>query len=337
VKHIVIASVLVVAVTALVILGLGALNLVPQLASEEGTFVDQMFQAQIYVISFIFSLIVVFMLYSVVVFRRKPGDATDGPHIKGNTPLEITWTVIPLVVVIGFGIWGAMHLNEITAADPGEMVVRVTGFQFGWTFEYPDYGVTSSELFLPRGRQVKFEITSQDVIHSFWVPEFRVKQDAVPGRWTELRVTPTETGDYRIRCAEMCGYAHSAMYAPVVVVETADFEAWVAGQEVEAPPGDEMTLAEKGASLVETTGCLACHSTDGSTLVGPSWLGLYGSQRSLEDGSTVTADEAYIRQSILEPGSQIVAGYPNVMSPAYSFLSDEDLDAITEYIKGLRP
>lgn len=335
VKHFVIASILVVVVTALVILGLSAFDLVPQLASEEGAFVDDMFQAQIYVIAFIFSLIIVLMLYSVVVFRKKPGDQSEGPNIKGNTPLEITWTVIPLIIVMVFGVWGASHLNEITAGAADELVIRVTGFQFGWSFEYPDAGVTSSELYLPKDRQVKFEITSRDVIHSFWVPEFRVKQDAVPGRWTELRVTPTETGDYRIRCAEMCGYAHSAMYAPVVVVEPDQFEAWLDGQAVEVPAAGEEALVERGAKLSSEQGCLSCHSADGSALVGPTWLGLFGSQRQLEDGSTVAADEAYLRESILAPEAKVVAGYPMIMPNAYGFLAAEDITALVEYLKSL--
>jgi cytochrome c oxidase subunit 2 len=335
VKHIIIAFVLVIIVAALVILGLTAFDLVPTLASAEGEFVDQMFTAQIYVIAFVFSLIVVLMLYSVVVFRRKPGDDSDGPHIKGNVPLEIAWTVIPLIVVMGFGVWGAGHLNEITAADPEELLVRVTGFQFGWSFEYPEYGATSSELYLPRGRQIHFELTSRDVIHSFWVPEFRIKQDAVPGQWTTLRVTPTEVGDYRVRCAELCGYSHAAMYAPVVVVEPDDFEAWVAGQEIEGPPTGAETPAERGARLAQETGCLSCHSVDGSDMVGPTWLGLFGRQLQFEDGSTAVADEAYLLNSIRNPGDQIVAGYPNIMPTAYGNLSDEDLNSLVEYIKSL--
>jgi cytochrome c oxidase subunit 2 len=326
---------LVIVVAALLIVGLNALDLVPTLASEEGAFVDVMFRAQVYVIAFIFSLIVVFMLYSVVVFRRKPGDTTDGAYIKGNVPLEIAWTIIPLIVVMGFGVWGASHLSEITAADSDELLVNVTGFQFGWSFEYPEYGVTSSDLYLPRGRQVHFEITSRDVIHSFWVPEFRIKQDAVPGQWTTLRVTPSEVGDFRIRCAEMCGYAHSAMYAPVVVVEPADFEAWLQGQEVEVPSSGEGSLVEKGQKMASEQGCLSCHSTDGSQLVGPTWSGLFGSQRQLEDGSTVVADEDYLRKSILDPEAQVVAGYPMIMPNAYDFLAQEDIDAVIAYIESL--
>lgn len=334
-KHIIIVAVLVIAVTAVLILGLTAADLTPQLASEEGKLVDQMFTAQIYVIAFFFSLVVVLMLYSVIVFRRKPGDRSEGSNVTGNTPLEIAWTVIPLIIVMAFGVWGAGHLNEITASEPDDLAIQVTGFQYGWSFEYPAYGVRSAELVLPVGRQIRFEITSRDVIHSFWVPEFRIKQDAVPGQWTTLLVTPSEVGDFRVRCAELCGYAHSAMYAPVVVVEPGEFEAWIAGQDVQAKPGEEMTPAEKGQALVQEQGCQGCHSLDGSTLVGPTWLGLYGSERNLEDGSTVVADESYLRTSILEPNVQIVAGYPGIMPPYQSVFSDEDVDAIIEYIKTL--
>jgi cytochrome c oxidase subunit 2 len=236
---------------------------------------------------------------------------------------------------MGFGAWGTIHLNEITASAPDELVVEVTGFQFGWRFDYPDYGVSSSELYLPRDRQTLFKITSQDVIHSFWVSEFRIKQDAVPGRWTTLRVTPTEVGSYRIRCAELCGYAHSAMYAPVIVVEPPDFEDWLAGAAVEVPPPEDQSPAERGAQLSEETGCLSCHSIDGSELIGPTWLGLSGSQREFEDGTTAIADEEYLREAIVDPGARVVAGYPNIMPAAYGSLADEDLSAIIEYIKSL--
>lgn len=334
-KHLILVSVLVIAVTAVLILGLNAADLTPQLASEEGQYVDQMFAAQTYVIAFFFSLVVVLMLYSVVVFRRKPGDTSEGPNVKGNTPLEIAWTVVPLIIVMGFGIWGAGHLSEITTGQADDLMVKVTGFQYGWSFEYPDYGITTSELYLPVGRQVHFALTSRDVIHSFWVPEFRVKQDAVPGQWTTLLVTPSEVGDYRIRCAELCGYSHAAMYAPVVVVEPDEFEAWIAGQEVAPIPTGELTLADKGKALIQEQGCLGCHSLDGSVQTGPTWLGLYGSERSLEDGSTVVADEEYLRRSILEPTSQVVAGFPKIMPVYQGAFSDEDVEAIIEYIKSL--
>ncbi|HSJ57989.1 MAG TPA: cytochrome c oxidase subunit II [Anaerolineae bacterium] len=333
-KHIVTVTVLVIVATVLVFLVLRGAQLVPEAASAESTYVDEMFYAMILVISFVFSLIVVLMLYSIVVFRRKPGDTTDGPHVTGHTGLEITWTVVPFLVVMAFGVWGAMHLEEITAAEPDELEVRVLGFQFGWRFEYPDAGVTSNQLYLPVDRQTRFVLTSQDVIHSFWIPEFRIKQDAVPGMFTELRITPTEVGDYRVRCAELCGYAHAAMYAPVVVVEQQDFEAWLEGEAV-AVPETETTPAERGALLSNENGCLSCHSIDGTTLVGPTWLGLYGSERPLDDGSTVTADDEYLHTAIVDPAAQIVQGFPNVMPQTYGSLPEEDIQALVEYIKSL--
>ena len=334
-KHIAIASLLVVIATALVIVGLNAVNLVPPLASEEGALVDQMFRLQIYIISFIFSLILVFILYSVVVFRRKPDDTEEGTPVKGNIPLEIAWTVIPLVVVMGMGVLGARHLGEITAPHPEELIIEVTGFQFGWRFDYPEHGISSSQLYLPLGRQVLLRLTSTDVIHSFWVPEFRVKQDAVPGRWTELRVTPTETGDFRVRCAELCGYAHTTMLAPVVVLEPEDYEEWLAGQEVGTEEPEEQTPEELGAYVAEFQGCLSCHSIDGSALVGPTWLGLFGSERPLADGSSVVADEDYLVNSIMHPEDQAVAGYPMIMPIYETVLSEEEVQGLVEYIKSL--
>jgi cytochrome c oxidase subunit 2 len=227
-RHFIIVAVLVAIVTILVSFGLQSAHLLPKVASQEGVLIDGLFRLHIQIIAFLFALIVVFTLYSVIVFRRKPGDTSDGVHTHGNTKLEIIWTAIPLISVLYFGILGAQQLGAITTPAAQNMVVEVTAQQFAWSFNYPEYGITSGELVLPRGRQIDFKLTSLDVIHSFWVPEFRVKQDAVPGMTTELRITPSEVGDYKVRCAELCGTSHYAMLAPVRVVEAADFEAWVA-------------------------------------------------------------------------------------------------------------
>lgn len=229
-RHIVIVAVLVAIVTVLVSFGLSNAPILPTVAAEEAAQVDRLFGLHLRVIAFLFSLIVVFTIYSVIIFRRKAGDTEDGPHIHGNTGLEIAWTIIPLITVLYFGVLGAQQLREITRPDPNELVVEVTAQQFAWTFKYPDFDITSAELNLPRGRRVLFKLNSIDVIHSFWVPEFRIKQDAVPGMTTELRITPTEVGEYKVRCAELCGTGHYSMLAPVKVVEPADFEAWVASQ-----------------------------------------------------------------------------------------------------------
>jgi cytochrome c oxidase subunit 2 len=292
----------------------------PRAASAEAGPIDTLFNAHFWMIAFLFSLIMVLMLYSVFVFRRKADDETDGPHIHGNTRLEIGWTIIPTFVVIGFGVWGAITLNAITRPKEGEMMVNVTGKQWIWSFAYPEQeDILSGELVLPVDRTIVLKMNAEDVIHSFWVPEFRVKQDLVPDRETTLRITPTETGTYKLRCAEICGLNHTQMEADVRVVSAEEFEAWVA-EKTAAPAFAEMTPEERGAywASAEGFGCVACHSTDGTPGVGPTWQGLFMREEQLTDGSTVTADEAYIEHSISEPNAQIVTGFnPNIMPQNY--------------------
>jgi cytochrome c oxidase subunit 2 len=347
-KHIIIVAVLVAIVTVLMILALSSIQLLPTIASEEGVLIDNLFGLQLVIIAFLFSLIIVFVLYSVVVFRRRPGEAEDGPNIRGNTKLEIVWTAIPLITVLSLGVIGARQLRVISTPTADELVVDVIATSFAWSFDYPDYGISSPVLNVPRGRQVAFRITSvdTDVIHSFWVPEFRVKQDAVPGQIHTLRITPSHVGQYKVRCAELCGVGHAYMLADVNVMEPADFEAWVATQE--APPetagaepgsevsGAEVTGAELGAEIAQSQGCKGCHSADGSQLVGPTWQGLFGTEEALEDGSSVLVDEEYVRNSILEPADQITQGFPNVMPATYKdTLTEEEIDALVDYIKSL--
>lgn len=333
-KHILVVA----AITIVVTLGVGFLlesaDLMPMVASEEGLVVDRMFSLQLWIISFLFSLIVVFMLYSVVVFRRKPGEEdAEGAYITGNTRLEIAWTVIPLIVVIALATLGAQDLREILGADSDELVVEVTGFQFAWRFDYPDYGVTSGTLSLPKDRQIHLRLTSLDVIHSFWVPEFRVKQDAVPGRTTELRFTPTEEGTFALRCAELCGLRHTQMLADVVVMPEAEFEAWLEGEVLVA--GEEGSPVELGVRLYQAN-CQSCHSVDGGEGVGPTFLGSFGTARILETGESVVMDEAYLRKSIVEPGAQVVQGYTNVMPAVYGeSLTEQEIEALIAYIRSL--
>jgi cytochrome c oxidase subunit 2 len=310
----------------------------PVAASAEAVPIDLMFNAHFWMIAFLFSLIMVFMLYSVFVFRRKDGDDTDGPHTHGNTALEIGWTIVPTFVVLGFGVWGAITLNEIISPKPGEMTVRATGKQWVWTFEYPEQdGIDSAELVLPVGRTIVMEMEAVDVLHSFWVPEFRVKQDLVPGKKTYVRITPTETGEYTLRCSEICGMNHTQMVAPVRVLDEAGFQAWV-DEELAQPLFGSLTPEERGAywASAEGFGCIACHSADGSAGVGPTWQGLYGREEAMTDGSVVTADEAYIRNSILNPNAQIVEGYnPNIMPQNYGeqFAARQDEIAASEGVE----
>jgi cytochrome c oxidase subunit 2 len=316
-------------------LGAGFESLLPVRAAEEAAYVDRLLGMHFYVIAFLFVLIMGFMLYSVVAFRRRAGDTTDAQHIHGHTTLEIVWTIVPLGTVLYFSALGARYLNEITAPEPNEFVVEVISSQWNWRFDYPEYGISSAELYLPLNRQIRLEITSLDTLHSFWVPEFRIKQDAVPGAVNALRITPNLAGDFTILCAELCGKDHAYMTAMVHVLPDEEFQHWL--DELLGPSDEELAAIERGRQLAEVNGCFKCHSTDGTRSDGPSWLGLYGEEVVLEDGTTVIADEDYIISSILNPQEQIVAGFTDVSMPATfgRVLSEEDVLLLAEFIESL--
>lgn len=332
-RHFVIVGIAVLVVSVLTYIGLDAADLMPVQASAQAVSIDWLWEIQLIAMSFLFALIVVPMAYSFIVFRRRQGETGDGEHIEGSTGLEITWTVIPLVMVVGLAYMGAYSLGEVKRADPDAMVVNVRGQQFAWTFEYPEYGIVTDELHLPVNKQVVLRMESPDVIHSFWVPEFRVKQDVVPGRVTEYRITPTMIGRYKVRCAELCGSNHYSMLNDVVVQSQADYDAWVAVQSELAAASQ--TPEGIGQRLTVQYGCIGCHSLDGSKLVGPTWQGLFGSERQFADGTSAIADEAYIAQSILEPNAKVVAGFQPGLMPAYTF-TDEEIANIIAYLKTLR-
>ena len=334
-KHILPVILIVILLTVLVGLGLTRTGMLPAQASREAGPIDAMFQFHFWAIAFLFALIIGFMLYSLIVFRRRPGDEEEGKYVTGNTGLEVAWTVIPLGVVIFLAIWGAEVLADIRRPDPKALEVRVIGSQWSWQFEYPDYGIKSSELRLPVRQQALLTLTSTDVIHSFWVPEFRVKQDALPGEGMEreLRVTPTEIGEYTVRCAEVCGTFHAYMNSPVIVTSEENFQAWVEDQSTQSENRDP---AAQGEQVSQDSGCLACHSVDGTDGLGPTWLDLYGSEKELAGGGKITADEAYLREAILEPQADIIAGYENVMMPPTGeSLTEQEITAIIAYIRSL--
>lgn len=339
-KHIIGVIVFIAVLTALAWawLGKGFDQLFPARASEEAFYVDRLFGIQLYVILFLFALIIGFMLYSIIFFRQKAGDSGYGKFFHGNSTLEILWTIVPLGIVLYIGALGAQYLNKLTASEPNELYVRVIGSQWNWRFDYPDYGISSSELFLPQNRQTNFEITSIDVIHSFWVPEFRLKQDAVPGQMFSLRLTPTETGSYTVRCAEICGTDHAYMLASVTVMTPDDFDQWLNTQtEPREGPQDLESDIQRGEEVARLNGCFKCHTVDGSEGDGPTWLGLYMSDAILTDGTTVVVDDEYLRRSILDPRADIVAGFEDVDMPLNfaAALSDEDLDAVVDFIESL--
>ena len=229
-KHAIIVSVLILVTSAGLYFLFDWMFTLPEPASSQAVPIDNLFQAHFITMAVLFAMIMVIMIYSVVVFRRRPDDEADGPHVHGHTGLEIAWTIIPTIVVVGFGVYGLILFREVTADQPDEMVVSVTGRQWSWAFEYPEADVRSARLVLPVDQPVLLELHSEDVLHSFWVPEFRVKQDLVPGQTTHVRFTPVEVGEYKLRCAELCGLTHWNMLATVRVVPQDEYDAWMTEQ-----------------------------------------------------------------------------------------------------------
>lgn len=259
-RHLGIAMVLVVITTVVAYFLLRIGYQLPTQASQEATQIDTLIQAHFGLIAFLFSLVAVLMLYGLVVFRRREGDDGDGDHIHGNTTLEIMWTVIPLILVAGFGTWGVMLLNDLTKAEANEMRVHVQGQRWSWNFSYPDlevnapanfraltaveadiYDSNNVDLILPVNQPIVLEMEAVDVLHSFWVPEFRVKQDLVPGKITYLRFTPTLEGQFKLVCAEICGGNHAYMISAVYVVSQACFDEAV----VEQVPFDQAASCQQ--------------------------------------------------------------------------------------------
>jgi cytochrome c oxidase subunit 2 len=339
--HLIIASVLVLIVTALLILSWNYLRILPVAASAQAQPIDELFRWEFMVIAFLFSLIVVFMVYSIVVFRRKRGDLTDAAHVEGNSNLELAWTITPLLTVLVFAYLGGDALAKTLAPEPKALRVNVTGRQWTWNFAYPDYGIVSDSLYLPVNKQAVMRLSSEDVIHSFWVPEFRVKQDALPGGEEfvrELRITPTRIGEYKVVCAELCGRQHTSMVSPVIIVDQADFDAWVTKES-----GLSDDPVERGQKWATQFGCISCHSVDGTKIVGPTWAGVFGSTETMTDGSSVTVDEAYITESILRPNAKVVQGFPAGVMPQQFIdpisklpISDQQIQDIIAFIKSLQ-
>jgi cytochrome c oxidase subunit II len=334
-KHYVYAGILTVVLAVLTFLALQAIGLLPVAAAVQAGPIDRMINMQLWLISFLFSLIVVFTGYSVVVFRQRKGEKEEGAYFKGSTSLEVVWTLLPLLAVIVLSFLGAQALGEVRQVDANAMDINVISFQWGWIYEYPDYDIQSNVLYMPVNRQARLLLTSRDVIHSFWVPEFRVKQDALPGAnlVKELRITPNRIGEYTNRCAELCGGAHAYMNSPVRVVSQADFDAWVNEQTGAA----DLPPEERGRRISEGTGCLACHSLDGTRLAGPTWLNLYGAEIELTDGRRVIATDEYLYTAIVDPNVEIHAGFPPVMPTNYQdTLSEQQIWDIIEFIRTLQ-
>jgi cytochrome c oxidase subunit 2 len=267
------------------------------------------------------------MIYFLFKYRRgRPADRTplDLPTMK----IEVTWTVIPLVLMMGLYAWASEVYLEEETPPLGAIEINVVGKQWMWKIEHAEGNAEINELHVPVGKPVKLTLASQDVIHSFFIPAFRIKQDVVPGRYTSEWFQPTKPGTYHLFCSQYCGNNHSQMIGSVVVMEPAAYERWLA----ESSPGQ--TLAQQGASLFRELGCSGCHMGN-SVVHAPRFEGLYGKPVALQTGQVVIADDAYLRDCILTPAARVPGGYSPLMPSFQGRVNEGEIFQLIAYIKSL--
>jgi len=293
--------------------------------SSYATLVDQAFWYILGISAVLLVGITAVMIYFAVRYSRKRNPVAT--QIHGSVALETLWTVIPTLLVLTMFYYGWTGFRVMRAVPEDAMPVKVTARMWSWNFTYPD-GRQSPELVVPVGRPVKVELGSQDVIHSFYVPAFRIKEDATPGRVNHAWFQAEEPGEYDLFCAEYCGDQHAKMLTKVRVLPAAEYASWQA-----SPPAQAT-----GTALLAAKGCTSCHSLDGSRLVGPSFKALAGRKETVTSSGVdkeITVDEAYVRRSILEPKAEIVKGYDPVMPDQRGQLSDAEVEEIVRTLLGL--
>jgi cytochrome c oxidase subunit 2 len=301
--------------------------LFPKQASTLAGPVDALYFFLVAVTAFFSILIAVGIVVFAVKFRRRHPDEIGHP-IHGSLILELTWTLIPLAIAMLIFVWGAGLYFKIISPPADATEVYIVGKRWMWKAQHLGGQREINELHVPVGQAVKLIIGSEDVIHSFYIPEFRVKMDAVPGRSTMLWFEATKEGEYHLFCAEYCGMSHSRMIGKIVVMNPPDFQTWLSGGK---PSG---SMAEEGEKLFTSLGCASCHLPNGSGR-GPALGGVFGTPVKLQDGSTITADENYVRESIMTPMAKIVAGYAPLMPTFQGQVSEEQLAQLIAYIKSL--
>jgi cytochrome c oxidase subunit 2 len=285
---------------------------------------------RVFVLIFVLSAAFLVSITGVMVFfvlRYGRARHPKARQIAGNATLEVTWTAIPLVLFSGMFMFGWSDWKKMREPPPGAATVQAIARQWSWSFVYPG-GKVSDELVLPVDKPVRLDLKSEDVIHGFYVPAFRVKQDVVPGKSNFLWFTPTRAGGYDIECTVNCGVRHSRMLSRVNVVGQAEFEKWLSGSDGKGP---------KGLAVMKNKGCVACHSTDGTKVIGPSFKGIYGAPVTVMTGGlerTLTVDDEYIRRSIRSPMADIVKGFPPVMPPQQ--LTEAEIADVIDFIRALK-
>jgi cytochrome c oxidase subunit II len=300
-------------------------HLFPPEASSSAQQVDWLYFGLTAMLIFFTALVFLPIIFFAIRYRRGSNADRSNP-LEGSNLLEAGWTIFPLLVGLGFFSWGAILYYQIERPPSDALQVQVVAKQWMWKLQHAEGKKEINELHVPLDRDVSLTMTSQDVIHSFFVPAFRVKQDVVPGRYTTEWFHPTRLGEYHLFCAEYCGTNHSRMIGRIVVMEPAEYQQWLASGE----SGESIAL--EGRRLFRDHGCSGCH--EGSKAIhAPPLEGIYGTQVPLASGEIVTADDQYLRDSILLPGKQISAGYENIMPSFTGHISEAEIMKIIAYLK----
>jgi cytochrome c oxidase subunit II len=297
----------------------------PVQASTMASRVDDFYYFLI-AVSLVFGLLIAgAVIYFAVKYRRR-SDADRPAEIHGSLALELAWTLIPFGLAMVMFAWSANLYLQMVRPPDDALPIFVVGKQWMWKLQHLEGRREINQLHVPVGRPIKLIMTSEDVIHSFYVPAFRMKQDVVPGRYTSTWFEATQVGTYHLFCAEYCGTEHSGMIGSIVVMEQADYQNWLSGD------GGQISLPTAGQALFTQLGCASCHAA-GSTSRGPALAGLFGKKVQLSSGETVVADETYLRESIVNPQAKLVAGYQPIMPTFQGLVSEEGLVQLLAYIK----
>jgi cytochrome c oxidase subunit 2 len=305
-------------------------SLFPAQASSLAAEIDNLYLGVIAITAFFAIIVVVCVIYFAIKYRDHTGDKVGAP-ITGSVPLELGWSLIPFFISIGIFVWASVVFFHIVRAPDQTLEIYSTGKRWMWRFQHIDGQREINELHVPVGRAVRVVFTSEDVLHDLFIPAFRVKADAVPGRYSAIWFEPTKVGEYHLFCAEYCGTRHSGMIGTVYVMEQADYQAWLSGGGATAGG----TMQQRGEALFTQLACVTCHLPDG-TGRGPSLVGLYGSQVTLDSGAVVTADESYLRESILMSQAKTVQGYERIMPTFQGLINEDGVAALIEYIKAMQ-
>lgn len=308
----------------------------PEQASTLAPMTDGLFYFIYWLCVFFFAIIIGAMGYFAWAYRYKGEAEVKTSPIRGNHKLEIFWSVVPSLLLVVMFAWGFKGFMYSTVPPADALDVRITGQKWSWTMTYENGGQEANQLVVPVGTPVKLTMSSVDVLHSFYIPAFRVKRDVLPHRYTVLWFQADEVGTHHIFCTEYCGTDHSNMIGTVRVVTQEEYQEHIDSLGGCGADEDAENFADCGERVASTAGCIACHSVDGTQLVGPTWAGLWESERAFADGTSAVADANYIRASIMDPNSQIVEGYaPNQMPTYAGRLEEHELNMIIAYIESL--